>query len=333
VIIRQVPIQRWATEPSLRVHNARRIFNAFRERISKLNVLQLCLVILGLAGIGYSAYTLVNERVYQSFQNWAFDQGIVGRTDATFAEYLRERTFLQLFIHGNQEPTSLDRAQRRAGVPAHGSVLGRLEIPRLHLSAAVREGVDDEALRGAVGHVPATALAGAKGNFVITAHRDALFRSLKYVGSGDLVTFQGSDGSAYQYRVAATQIVKPSDVNMLRADGGGLITGGGSVQGMPKLLTVITCYPFPCVGSAPKRFVVEAKLVETEELPPATFTTAEQATAEPEKGHKVSGRAGKHQRSPRTRHKAKRRTAKTLAVSAAPAKPVKKSLWRRLIGV
>jgi sortase A len=50
--------------------------------------------------------------------------------------------------------------------------------------------------------------------------------------------------------VTATQIVSPRDVTVLKASGG-------------KTLTLVTCYPFYYVGSAPKRFIVRATEVST----------------------------------------------------------------------
>jgi sortase A len=52
-------------------------------------------------------------------------------------------------------------------------------------------------------------------------------------------------GGAYRYRVQSTQIVSPSDVAVLRDTG-------------RPILTLITCYPFQYVGSAPQRYVVQA---------------------------------------------------------------------------
>ncbi|HEY7307024.1 MAG TPA: class D sortase, partial [Bryobacteraceae bacterium] len=138
---------------------------------------------------------------------------------------------------------------------------GRIEIKRLSLSAMVRQGVDAKMLSVAVGHVPSTALPGELGNFAIAAHRDTLFRGLKGVRKGDLVTFESQNGT-YTYKVLATKIVTPSDVSVLRADGGGLIPLSGSAESPAHLLTMITCYPFNYVGSAPKRFIVQAKLVD-----------------------------------------------------------------------
>jgi sortase A len=129
-------------------------------------------------------------------------------------------------------------------------------------------------LSTAVGHIPSTSLPGQDGNFAIAAHRDTLFRALKDIRTDDLVTFQSAGGS-YTYRVAATKIVKPSDVSVLGADGGGLIPAKGGPPGADKLLTMITCYPFYYVGSAPKRFIVEARLVEADASATASTSTVE----------------------------------------------------------
>ena len=335
-------------KPGVHAYNRRRRFHIVRERISKLSILQLCLVALGLAGIGYYTYTLVDEHVYQSFQNWAFNQGIAGRSNVTFADYLSERTLFGFLTRGRepaatQSPvgaktpdTSQTSAPPAPVRPAAGAVLGRLEISRLHLSAIVREGVSDKVLRVAVGHVPATALAGQPGNFAIAAHRDTLFRALKDIRNDDLVTFQSPDGSAYQYRVAATQIVKPSDVTVLRSDGGRLITDSGSTGEMPKLLTMITCYPFSYVGSAPKRFIVEAKLVENEEAPklvPTAAPSPETEIAVPV--HKTPAHTVTHRRGtwPRSERTVARHIKAPLKSAAVPVRPVKKKgFWRKLFG-
>ena len=49
----------------------------------------------------------------------------------------------------------------------------------------------------------------------------------------------------YRYVVKSTRIVTPRDVSVLEASGG-------------ETLTLVTCYPFYYVGSAPKRFIVHA---------------------------------------------------------------------------
>ena len=125
------------------------------------------------------------------------------------------------------------------------SLIGRLEVPRLKMSAIAREGVDVRTLRGAVGHVPGTALPGDEGNAAFAAHRDTFFGPLKGVRKGDEVIVTTRDG-VHRYTVTSTRVVDPSDVSVLRPTGG-------------RTLTLVTCYPFDFVGSAPSRFIVHAR--------------------------------------------------------------------------
>ena len=263
-IVRPVP-QSYYTKPGLHSHNANR--RRGKRGSGVLHFIRLMLLLMGIAGVGYYGYTVCDEYVYQAYQNWAFDQEIAGRTNVTFADYVRERTPFG-FLTGTASSTGATEAQRQtppSGMarPADGAILGRVQIARLNLAAVVREGVDAKVLSVAVGHVPSTALPGQPGNFAIAAHRDTLFRVLKDIEKGDLISFQAPAGT-YTYKVVATRIVRPTDVSVLQPDGGGLIPPAQTVSsdGQPnRLLTMITCYPFYYVGSAPRRFIVEAELV------------------------------------------------------------------------
>lgn len=67
-------------------------------------------------------------------------------------------------------------------IPTHrGEPIGRIEIPRLHLSVMVLEGTTPKILRVAAGHIDRTALPGTTGNVGIAAHRDTFFRPLREV--------------------------------------------------------------------------------------------------------------------------------------------------------
>lgn len=127
------------------------------------------------------------------------------------------------------------------------ALIGRIEVPRLRLSALAREGVDVRTLRGSVGHVPGTALPGNPGNAAFAAHRDTFFRPLAGIRKDDTVVVTTPDG-VHRYRVFATRVVDPSEVSVLRS-------------GQLSQLTLVTCYPFDYVGNAPKRFIVHAELV------------------------------------------------------------------------
>jgi sortase A len=98
-----------------------------------------------------------------------------------------------------------------------------------------------------VGHIPGTALPGEDGNIVLAAHRDTFFRPLRNIQKGDEIALTTLSG-AYRYRVESIQIVGPDDVGVL------------SPTKQPTL-TLVTCYPFYFVGSAPKRFIVRAGLI------------------------------------------------------------------------
>jgi sortase A len=104
------------------------------------------------------------------------------------------------------------RRSEGTGLPATlapRALVGRIEVRRLRLDAVAREGVDTRTLRGAVGHVPGSALPGQPGNAAFAAHRDTFFRPLQGVRTGDEVTIT-VPGGAYRYLVTGIRIVNPS---------------------------------------------------------------------------------------------------------------------------
>lgn len=152
---------------------------------------------------------------------------------------------------------SINHGAVPAGAPRRGShatthitphpheVIGRLAIPRLHVSAVVLEGDDDAALRFGAGHVPWTPLPSHPGNVGIAAHRDTVFRRLRNIAIRDDIQLTTPEGS-YDYRVTSTEIVRPQDTGVLDSSTG-------------QELTLVTCYPFSYIGPAPLRFIVHAR--------------------------------------------------------------------------
>jgi sortase A len=129
--------------------------------------------------------------------------------------------------------------------PHAHDIIGRLAIPRLHVSAVVLEGDDDAALTFGAGHIPWTPLPSHPGNVGIAAHRDTLFRRLSDIAIRDDIQFTTPQG-AYHYRVTSTEIVRPQDTGVLYGTVG-------------EELTLVTCYPFSYIGPAPLRFIVHAR--------------------------------------------------------------------------
>ena len=110
-----------------------------------------------------------------------------------------------------------------------GGMIGRIEIPRLGVSVFVIEGTGTKSLRR------------------VSAHRDTVFRPLRNIRMNEMITLT-TIGGQYRYRVVSTRIVDPSDVSVLKSSAS-------------QVLTLVTCYPFYFVGSAPDRFIVRAERI------------------------------------------------------------------------
>ena len=137
----------------------------------------------------------------------------------------------------------------------------------------VLEGTDSRTLRRAAGHIPGTALPWQPGDVGIAGHRDTFFRPLRKICRGDDITLQTLQGS-YHYRVQFTRVVDPTDTWVMSSSRG-------------PTLTLITCYPFYFVGSAPKRFVVCAT-----RIPEPVAGTYESSNAGAPKGPVTMGWLG-----------------------------------------
>lgn len=127
-----------------------------------------------------------------------------------------------------------------------GPPLAILEIPRLHIVAPVLNGTGELALNGGVGRIPGTARPGERGNIGIAGHRDGFFRGLKDIAKGDIIQL-ATARKMDVYVVDNVAITGPEDVNVLRP------------RAAPSI-TLVTCYPFYFVGSAPQRYIVQASL-------------------------------------------------------------------------
>ena len=161
-----------------------------------------------------------------------------------------ERSVSQVYLNWKfDNELNLPKPARPASfvIPETVQMFGRLEIPSINLSQIFVEGADASTLRRAVGHIPGTASPGGAGNVVLAAHRDTFFRRLGNIRDGDVIRLITVKGS-YEYVVESSLIVDPDERIALRD------------LDRPTL-TLVTCYPFHYVGSAPKRFVVHASLV------------------------------------------------------------------------
>ena len=212
-----------------------------------LRALEWFFLLFGLIAIDCYVWINTTTVLYQAYEDWAFDQALRGLTP-TVPGFIGDEW---RWLRGEKAPPVPVEAPETAPAPSRATlpagVIGRLEIPRLQLSVMVREGADNRTLRQAVGHIPGTALPGRLGNVGLAGHRDTFFRPLRNIQKDDAIDLQTERGT-YRYVVKSTQIVGPRDVGVLAASGG-------------ETLTLVTCYPFYYVGSAPKRFIVRAAQV------------------------------------------------------------------------
>jgi len=130
-----------------------------------------------------------------------------------------------------------------------------LRIPKIQLEVPVLDGTDDRTLDRAVGYIGGTAQPGTAGNVGIAGHRDGFFRGLKDIAAGDVIEVDTRERTDV-YRVERTWVVKPEEVSVLD-------------QTPTPTLTLVTCYPFYFIGSAPRRFIVRAVLVADRPVSPS----------------------------------------------------------------
>jgi sortase A len=172
------------------------------------------------------------------------------RLDAAYHQWKYEREF--------REQRSSEESQSLPEEP----VVGRIEIPRLAVSAMVLDGVDDVTLRRAVGRVPGTGKPGKPGNIVLAGHRDTFFAPLRGIRKKDEVYLETTTGAKYRYVVESTKVVGPRETSVLASS-------------KNETLTLVTCYPFDFVGDAPKRFIVKARQVADGARQQASTTSGE----------------------------------------------------------
>jgi sortase A len=197
--------------------------------------LERVLLVFGIVCLGYYTYASAETLLYQTYENRELDAILSARTPGSgVGDPGSEST------PGSRIPDS--RSLRLS----NGVTVGRIEIPRLRVSAIIKAGTDARTLQLAVGHIPGTALPGEPGNVGLAGHRDTFFRRLRNIRPDDEIRVTTPE-RVFSYRVERTNIVAPNDVWVLDPTD-------------YSALTLVTCYPFTYIGSAPQRFIVRAQL-------------------------------------------------------------------------
>lgn len=129
--------------------------------------------------------------------------------------------------------------EANSGVP-----LAVLRVPSAGIEVPVFADTSERNLNRGAGAIEGTAAPGSDGNAGIAAHRDGYFRALKDVVLGDEIEVEHPAGTR-RYRITDLAVVEPTDVSSLYPTD-------------EPALTLVTCYPFYFVGSAPQRYIVRA---------------------------------------------------------------------------
>ena len=252
-----------------------RIEDHHRPRSPWVRRLELALWVIGIVTLGVVGWGWLDGRLYQARQERLLEQALVEgaaaeeigaesapRADLPLdaaavsdvsaaaappaAERDRETDAATTTARVRDEPRP--RAKRAAEASTAG-LLARLTVPRLDMAVMVAQGMDSRTLRRAAGHIPGTAPVGTGGNVGLAGHRDSFFRPLRDVRVGDEIVLT-TPQSVSTYRVEWTEVVTPEATEVLRPT-------------PYPALTLVTCYPFTFVGTAPDRLVVRARLVES----------------------------------------------------------------------
>lgn len=206
----------------------------------RLTVVRYFLLALAIACLGLYGYAYLGRVRYQTYESREFDRTLDRGAAAALASDDQVTPAGPVWRSSRKYVSS-------SRLPSPTALIGRLSVPRLRMSAMVREGIDRNTLQLAIGHIPATALPGQAGNVGVAGHRDTFFRGLKDLRTMDEIHFSTLGGD-FKYVVESLTVVEPDNVGVL-------------APSSENVLTLVTCYPFSYIGPAPRRFVVRARQV------------------------------------------------------------------------
>jgi sortase A len=206
--------------------------------------LERFLLVIGLAMLAFYVGARVHRAVLSRAEVKRFETERISVKDGTRrVELLAAKPNFSLWSQKRVKDYEDSLAQQFAPASAV------LRISKINVEVPLLEGTDDLTLNRGVGRIPGTGTVGTDGNIGIAGHRDGFFRGLKDIGLGDSIVLLTANGNE-TYIIDRIFITDPSDVSAL------------SPRTRPSL-TLVTCYPFYFVGSAPKRFIVQATIASS----------------------------------------------------------------------
>jgi sortase A len=141
----------------------------------------------------------------------------------------------------------------------HGEqVLAVLRSPGIGLKVPVYASASELNLDRGAGIIDGMSYPHEPGHIGIAGHRDGYFRAFKDIAIGDRLILDTLDREKH-FIVDDIRVIDPDELEYLQ-------------ETVDTRVTIVTCYPFYYVGSAPQRFIVRAR--PAEELPRAQERSA-----------------------------------------------------------
>ena len=218
--------------------------------------LETFLVLVGIVCVGIYLSACAERSLVQKSESDSFDHqlaSLIQTREPDQAEWSNTR--VERYAATAQDPQIAATA------------VGRLVISKADVEVMILDGTSDATLDRGVGLIEGTARPGEGGNVGIAGHRDSFFRGLRHLSSGDEIELATLKGLT-RYRISEILVVEPEYVQVLDP------TPESS-------LTLVTCYPFYHIGSAPQRYIVRAEETGFEEWTPqrvARFSTSTPST-------------------------------------------------------
>ncbi|SDK00053.1 class D sortase [Sediminibacillus albus] len=140
-----------------------------------------------------------------------------------------------------------------------GQKIGYLDIPKLESVYPAFWGTDKQTLKQGVGmyNSAATTLPTEAGHTALAGHRDTVFAGVDKLQPGDKIYLR-FENHKYEYEIKKTSVTNADDRTVL-------------TKKESPTLTLTTCYPFDFIGSAPERYIVQAKLTGTKAVEKIRF--------------------------------------------------------------
>jgi sortase A len=133
--------------------------------------------------------------------------------------------------------------------------VARLRVPAHGVDLIVLSGVSGRTLAFGPGHAPDSALPGAPGTEIVTAHRDTHFRFLERVRRGDEIFLEAPGRRIVRFRVQELAVVDSRFAVI-------------AWEKRLAALVLMTCYPFDAlVSGGPLRYVVTARSSDEQHQP------------------------------------------------------------------